>query len=151
MPLGRQKKKLYCVKKSEKILIIKLSCGLGPTTVCCVYTETWENTRNNIVFFILVQSEPPMLSEHFTGEHGHPAVVPYYLHGGRPDVPLFVPRAGPIPGPPPLLGSKREGGDPHSVSPFFQGAFPPPVCLVLLYYWCWFVRSLNSAILQINP
>ncbi|KAK3744430.1 hypothetical protein QZH41_003168 [Actinostola sp. cb2023] len=71
------------------------------------------------------QSEPGMLSEHYTGDHGHP-VVPYYLHGGRPEVPLFIPRAGPLPGPPPLLGSKRDGADPHGVSPFFQGAYPPP-------------------------
>jgi hypothetical protein len=72
-----------------------------------------------------------MISEHgYPTEHGHP-VVPYYLHGGRPDVPLFIPRGGPLPGPPPLLASKRDGADPHSVSPFFQGVYPPPVSAVM--------------------
>lgn len=67
------------------------------------------------------QSESTMISEHgFPTEHGHP-MVPYYL-GGRPDVPILFQR-----GPPPLLASKREGGEPHAVSPYFQGVYPPSV------------------------
>lgn len=72
-----------------------------------------------------------MLSEHYNSDHGHPTVVPYYLHGVRPEVSLFIPRAGPMPGPPPLLGSKRDGADPHAVAPFFQGGYPPPVCDII--------------------
>ncbi|KXJ18463.1 genetic suppressor element 1 isoform X2 [Exaiptasia diaphana] len=71
--------------------------------------------------------EQTMLSEHYNSDHGHPTVVPYYLHGVRPEVSLFIPRAGPMPGPPPLLGSKRDGADPHAVGPFFPGGYPPPM------------------------
>ncbi|XP_032229439.1 uncharacterized protein LOC116613003 isoform X2 [Nematostella vectensis] len=66
-----------------------------------------------------------MLSEQFPGDHA-PHALPYYLQGAKPDMPMFLPRAGPIPGPPPLLGSKREGPDAH-MSQFYPAPFPPDI------------------------